>query len=128
MKQIACQKQVLNQDECINALKIVLADPGLRKKTAVYALELEDFKQFNSTFGYAYGDLLIAEIQHYLAGFDGVEVFRVSGVGFVLIKRATNYTQADEVAAEIAQRFNDIWHIREMDCVCAMNLGALYPT
>lgn len=117
----------LRREESVLFLEKVLANPAERKKTALFKLTLEDFKQFNNTFGYRYGDLLLEQVAAYLSSFQGAQVWRISGVEFLLALCDIAYSKADELSTEIASRFDDTWNIEDMDCICAVNIGMIFP-
>lgn len=97
------------------------------KSSAVFKLALVDFRSFNDIFGRHYGDLLLEQVNTYLAGFEGAEVLRSGGVEFLLILRGSGYARAGEIGEEICDRFNETWRIGDMDFVCAMSLGIVLP-
>lgn len=115
-----------SQDSCKGALSTLLSSASARKKAAIFKLHLENFKLFNDTFGYHYGDLLIERIGAFLEALT-TEVFHFSGVDFVFYLENCTYTQAVDVAEEITSRFDSTWHINDMDCMCTVNLGLLCP-
>lgn len=116
----------LRKEQAAERIAERLKSESARRATALVKLTLEDFKQFNNTFGYRYGDLLLAQVARYLCGFAGAEVWRISGVEFLLIFDNTGYQKAESLSQEIAARFDDTWHIEDMDCICAVNIGMLF--
>lgn len=115
-----------SKDACKEALGALLASAQTRKKASVFKLHLENFKLFNDTFGYHYGDLLIEHIGAFLNEFS-VQLFHYTGVDFIFFLENCSYTRAIEIAEDITSRFDSTWHINDMDCMCTINLGLLCP-
>ncbi|MDO5601145.1 MAG: GGDEF domain-containing phosphodiesterase [Oscillospiraceae bacterium] len=115
-----------SKDACKEALAGLLSSASSRKKASVFKLHLENFKLFNDTFGYHYGDMLIENIGAFLDGLSA-EVFHYTGVDFIFFLENCSYTRALEIADEITSRFDSTWHINDMDCMCTINLGLLCP-
>ena len=109
------------------ALLEEIAETPQAKSTAAFLISLSDFKSFNDIFGRHYGDLLLEKIIDYLGGFASSRVERCGGVDFLVLLSDTDYLKAEETADAICERFNDTWHIGNMDFVSAMSLGALLP-
>lgn len=115
-----------SKDACKQALGDLLSSASARKKASVFKLHLENFKLFNDTFGYHYGDLLIEHIGAFLNEFS-VRLFHYTGVDFIFFSENCSYTRALEIAEDITSRFDSTWHINDMDCMCTINLGLLCP-
>ena len=94
-----------------------------KKKGAVIQLHLEEFKSFNDTFGYEFGCLFLKEIARYLCEIEGTDVYRIAGVDFVVILEDTARTVVDTVLENIVTRFDNSWHINNLDCMCSVNIG-----
>ncbi|MEG2053592.1 MAG: GGDEF domain-containing phosphodiesterase, partial [Oscillospiraceae bacterium] len=109
-----------------DALAEVLSSSSKRKKTSIFKLHLENFKLFNDTFGYRYGDMLINEIAKFLSNFTP-NIYHMTGVDFLLICEEYSYSRALEAADEIAARFDNTWKINDVDCMSTINLGLLCP-
>ena len=111
---------------CAELLQQLLVSPAA-KQAGVFKIGLADFKEFNDIFGRHYGDLLLEKIIAYLSSFPAAQLFRPVGVEFLLILPNSGYTRTAEIADEICTRFNETWHIGDMDFICSMNLGFALP-
>lgn len=111
---------------CVELLQQLLVSPAA-KQAGVFKIGLADFKEFNDIFGRHYGDLLLEKIITYLSSFPAAQLFRPVGVEFLLILPNSGYTRTAEIADEICTRFNETWHIGDMDFICSMNLGFVLP-
>lgn len=111
---------------CCERLDAVLSD--VRGKGAVMKIYLESFKTLNDTFGYEFGEQLLAKVAAYFAAHEGCQVFRYAGVEFILLIEQASYAQAMDLADEITERFGQVWKIRNTDCLCSVHVGAItYP-
>jgi len=92
----------------------------------VIKLYLEDFKDFNETFGFHFGEMFLRKIARYLASLEGADVYRTAGVEFIIIFDKLKY--AAPILEEISKRFESGWNIEGIDCLCSINLAAVtYP-
>lgn len=111
---------------CLARLDAELADP--KNKGAAMKIYLESFKTLNDTFGYAFGELLLAEVADYLRRQPGCTVYRYLGVEFVILMEHGTYGQAAELADRLGDRFSQVWTINGTDCLCPVHIGiATYP-
>ena len=115
-----------NMPACIERLDAIFASNSRKNKGSVLKLHLENFKVFNDTFGYLYSDLLLKEIYQYLKSIEKAEVFRYTGIDFVIILEGMNYSQTMQVVETLQDRFEQHWRINDMDCMCVFNLGAIF--
>lgn len=112
---------------CFDRLDALIS-ASKKEKGAVIKLHMENFKSFNDTFGFNFGELLLKEIGGFLKGVQSAEVYRTSGVEFVLIFNNMSHTVILRNAGEIGQRFEESWRINGLDCMCSMNMAlAYYP-
>lgn len=109
---------------CAVELETILSQK--KAKGAVLKLYLENFKLFNDTFGYAYGELLLKEVALFLEALPGARVYRYGGVEFVVILDKQQFTATMELAQQIRDKFEETWHINDMDYMCAMSLGVVF--
>lgn len=111
---------------CLARLDAELADE--RNRGAALKLYLEGFKTLNDTFGYDFGERLLAQISEYLRSQPGCTVYRYIGVEFVVVLERGAYGQAAELADRIGERFSQVWTINGTDCLCSVHIGiATYP-
>ena len=125
-EELYTQLKAPDRAACAAALGQLLDTPRA-KNTAAFLVSLSDFKNFNDIFGRHYGDLLLGEISSYLGSFPAAEVQRCGGVDFLVLLSDTDYLAAQQAAEAICERFNETWHIGNMDFISAMSLGALLP-
>ncbi len=119
------ENAVSDKTSCRRVLDEVLSQK--KAKGAVLKLYLENFKLFNDTFAYDYGELFLQEVIAYLNGIENAQVFR-SGVEFIILLEGQSYSDALDTAHRIQERFENAWRIRGMDYMCAMAMGmVVYP-
>lgn len=111
---------------CLKKLGEVLNAPSSRG--VVLKLYLENFKILNKTFGYAYCEELLSQIREYLDGLGAGAVYRYIGVEFVMVLEHFSEGQASGLADGMLERFDNIWRIRGVDCLCSAHIGLCsYP-
>ncbi|MEG1779249.1 MAG: GGDEF domain-containing phosphodiesterase, partial [Oscillospiraceae bacterium] len=99
-----------------------------KERGGVLKLYLENFKLFDDMFGYAYGELLLKEVATFLSSIPNAQVFRYSGVSYIIILERQSYSQVMDVAQTLQERFEASWHINDMDYMCAVSIGMIcYP-
>jgi diguanylate cyclase (GGDEF)-like protein len=99
-----------------------------KPRGVVLKLHLENFKLFNDTFGFAYGERFLKEAVAFLQSLQKGPVFRLGGVEFALILDRHRLDEAQTVAGEISLRFEETWRINDMDYMCSVSIGMLsYP-
>ena len=99
-------------------------------KGALLYLDLDDFKHINDGLGHQYGDVLLQEIAYSLQETDGIKnsCYRMGGDEFVIIVKPWYFDKITEIVDKISKRFNDIWHIMDVDYYCTMSMGiAVFP-
>lgn len=111
---------------CINRLDYILRTPGA--KGVVLKLYLENFKSLNKTFGYDYCEELLSQITAYLKEVSGKNLYRYIGVEFILILEHFTEGTASDLAEDILERFEHVWKIKGVDCLCSAQIGLCsYP-
>lgn len=94
----------------------------------VLKLYLENFKILNTTFGYEYCEELLSQITAYLSGLDAGMVYRYIGVEFIIVLERWSQGQASGLGEAVLGRFDHVWKIRGVDCLCSAHMGLCsYP-
>ncbi len=112
-------------EPCIEKLKELL-EAGSKNKGAVVKLHLENFKEFNETFGFSFGELFLRKIARFLCELKDADVYRTAGVEFIVILEKANASAVIATLNDIAERFERAWPINDFDCMCSVNLAAEY--
>ena len=114
------------RNACLAALEDVITSK--KSKGGIIKVYLENFKEFNDTFGYAAGGSLIKEIAFFLCQFYEADVYRLRGVELILILDDCSHATILDIAQDIAERFEYSWKIGDIDCMCSISVGmAYYP-
>ena len=111
---------------CLQRLEETLSTPS--SKGVVLKLYLENFKSLNKSFGYEYCEELLSQIKGYLGEVTEGNIYRYIGVEFIIILEQYSEGQASDLADEILGRFENVWKIRGVDCLCSAQIGLCsYP-
>ena len=111
---------------CLQRLEETLGSPS--SKGVVLKLYLENFKSLNKSFGYEYCEELLSQIKGYLGEMAEGNIYRYIGVEFIIILEQYSEGQASDLADEILGRFENVWKIRGVDCLCSAQIGLCsYP-
>lgn len=116
--------------KCERDLDEILKNMNPGEKGCVVFLDLDNFKQVNDGLGHQYGDVLLQEIAYSLQETDGIKnsCYRMGGDEFVIIVKPWYFDKITEIVDKISKRFNDIWHIMDVDYYCTMSMGiAVFP-
>lgn len=97
-------------------------------KGVVMKVYLENFKSLNKSFGYDYCEELLSQITAYLNDVSEHNVYRYIGVEFVLVLEGYTEGSSSDLADEILERFEKVWKIHNVDCLCSVHIGLCsYP-
>lgn len=121
---------LFNRMKCERDLDELLKNMKPGEKGCVVFLDLDNFKQVNDGLGHQYGDVLLQEIALSLQETDGIKnsCYRMGGDEFVIIVKPWYFSMITEIVDKISKRFNDIWHIMDVDYYCTMSMGiAMFP-
>ncbi len=121
---------LFNRMKCERDLDELLKNMKPGEKGCVVFLDLDNFKQVNDGLGHQYGDVLLQEIALSLQETDGIKnsCYRMGGDEFVIIVKPWYFSIITEIVDKISKRFNDIWHIMDVDYYCTMSMGiAMFP-
>lgn len=101
---------------------------GPASKGVVMKLYLENFKHLNKIFGYDYCEELLSQITAYLSETADGNVYRHIGVEFIIVLEQFSEGRASELGEEILERFDHVWTINGIDCLCSAQIGLCsYP-
>lgn len=95
----------------------------LPSRGVVMKVCLQNFKNLNKTFGYDYCEELLARITSYLKETACGNVFRYIGVEFMIVLADAKEGQACDLASRILERFEHVWNVWDLDCVCSAQIG-----
>ena len=98
---------------------------GPASKGVVMKLYLENFKHLNKIFGYDYCEELLGQITSYLNDMANGSVYRHIGVEFIIILEQFSEGRAAELGEEILERFDHVWTIGGIDCLCSAQIGEM---
>lgn len=121
---------LFNRMKCERDLDELLKNMKPGEKGCVVFLDLDNFKQVNDGLGHQYGDVLLQEIALSLQETEGIKnsCYRMGGDEFVIIVKPWYFRMITEIVDKISKRFNDIWHIMDVDYYCTMSMGiAMFP-
>lgn len=121
---------LFNRMKCERDLDELLKNMKPGEKGCVVFLDLDNFKQVNDGLGHQYGDVLLQEIALSLQETEGIKnsCYRMGGDEFVIIVKPWYFQMITDIVDRISKRFNDIWHIMDVDYYCTMSMGiAMFP-
>lgn len=115
-----------SRSQCLAQLDALFAPiPSKGMAVKVY---LENFKSLNQAFGYEYCEKMLSQITDYLKDISEVTVYRYIGVEFILILDGCSEGQASALADTILERFENVWKVDGVDCLCSAQIGLCsYP-
>lgn len=96
---------------------------GKQEKGVVLKLYIENFKLLNDVFGYDYCEQLLNQIISWLSEMTEAKVYRHIGVEFIMILQKISQGQAEDLAQEILDRFDQVWNVGTTDCLCTVQIG-----
>lgn len=100
------------------------------QKGIVIFLDLDNFKQVNDGLGHQYGDVLLQEIANEIQSVDAIKnnCYRMGGDEFVIVIKPEYFSSVSDIVETISKRFNEAWHIMDVDYYCTMSMGlAIFP-
>lgn len=122
---------LFNRMKCERDLREILKNAiENNEKGIVVFLDLDNFKQVNDGLGHQYGDVLLQEIATSLQSIDAIKnsCYRMGGDEFVIIIHPEHFKQVSQIVDTISKRFNEAWHIMDVDYYCTMSMGlAVFP-
>lgn len=122
---------LFNRMKCERDLsEIIKSAIEKERKGILIFLDLDNFKQVNDGLGHQYGDMLLQEIATAIQSVDAIKnnCYRMGGDEFVIIIRPEYFKSVSEIVDTISKRFNESWHIMDVDYYCTMSMGlAVFP-
>lgn len=104
---------------------------GDSKKSALYFIDIDNFKYINDTMGHDFGDQLIIEVGNRLSSLlpDNSILYRLSGDEFILIMENINASsEAEEFAKKILNHFTKEFDVLNSTLHVSLSIGiVLYP-
>jgi len=111
--------------ECIESLTPLL-DERNKRKGAIAKLYLSDFKAFNDSFGYEFGGKLLNEITAFLESIDGIQVYHIRGVEYIIAIESHSKHFINSTMETILSRFEETWNIDNIYCICSVDAGIVF--
>lgn len=119
---------VYDRKHCDEYLTYILSEKRQPSKGVVLKLHIENFKRLNHVFSYEYCEELLRQIVSYFNETAQVAVYRYIGVEFIMVFEDAAVGTVVELCDKIAQRFDQVWRIRQTDCLCVVQMGICsYP-
>lgn len=122
---------LFNRMKCERDLsEIIKKTIAAREKGVLIFLDLDNFKQVNDGLGHQYGDVLLQEVAGALQSVPQINncCYRMGGDEFVIIVHPDKFKYITDIVETISKRFNQAWHIMDVDYYCTMSMGlAIFP-
>ena len=95
------------------------------EKSALFYIDLDDFKQLNDGRGRAAGDDLLKEVSKELIKVAGyhIQVYRTGGDEFAMIIPSSETGKTDTIRKKLTDVFKTPWEIGEEKFYCTMSMG-----
>lgn len=110
--------------------KIIFDNQSLR--TALFFIDIDNFKYVNDTMGHAFGDRLIVKVSEYLTGIlrEHAYLYRIGGDEFIIIWRGMKKEErVEEYAATILTDFLKSFDPDDSDIHISLSIGiSIYPS
>ncbi len=120
---------VSRRNSCYEYLDTVMSNTDRRNGGTALKIYIENFKRLNDVFGYDYCEELLQQILIYLRQVTGKKLHQFIGVEYIVILEHTTSVQAQAVCQEILDRFEHVWTIGDIDCLCSVQIGiCAFPT
>lgn len=97
-------------------------------KTALFFIDIDNFKYVNDTLGHAFGDLLIKKVSKRLTSLleNNFSLYRISGDEFILIlEDINNINYAEEYASNILSKFTKKFSIQKTTLYVSLSIGVV---
>jgi diguanylate cyclase (GGDEF)-like protein len=98
-------------------------------KGVIITTDLDNFKVFNNTFGYEYGDAFLKEVTSFMKNIDkAYNIYRSGGDELTLLLNNAGVEEGKRVANRIQKRFNSEWQINDIEYRGTISIGIVaYP-
>ena len=111
------------KNPCYEYLDSILSETERRASGSAIKIYSENFKRLNEIFGYDYCEALLQQILDYLRRATGKRLHHFIGMEYIVILEHTTSSQAQAICQEILDRFEHVWTVGEIDCVCSIQIG-----
>ncbi len=99
----------------------------LQSSYAFILLDIENFKYFNTRYGYLLGDKMLVALAQFLSTLGSAnEVFRLGGDRFCLCIPAKDISYADSLVTKITDRMDQVWELDENALFLQVNLAVIH--
>lgn len=118
-----------HKNQCQEYLDMLLSSNDRHSSGTALKIYIENFKRLNDIFGYDYCEELLSQILDYLKRATGKRVHHFIGMEYIIILERTTSSQAQAVCQEILDRFEHVWTVGDIDCICSVQIGICsFPT
>jgi len=98
-------------------------------KGVIITVDMDNFKIFNNTFGYEYGDIFLKEVSNFMKNMDpSYNIYRSGGDEITLLITNVGIEEGKKVVNKIQRRFNNEWQIGDIEYKSTVCIGVIsYP-
>lgn len=116
-------------NQCQEYLETLMSSDGRHSSGVALKIYIENFKRLNEIFGYGYCEGLLSQILNYLRKITGRRIHHFIGMEYIVILEHTTTSHAQAVCQEIIERFEHVWTVGDIDCICSVQIGICsFPT
>ena len=116
-------------NQCQEYLDTLMSSNGRHSSGVALKIYIENFKRLNEIFGYGYCEDLLSQILNYLRKTTGKRIHHFIGMEYIVILEHTTASHAQAVCQEILDRFEHVWTVGDIDCICSVQIGICsFPT
>ncbi|GLS22259.1 GGDEF-domain containing protein [Labrys miyagiensis] len=118
-----------NRQRLSDRLKEILATRnGMRERSALLQIDLDDFKSVNDTLGHGTGDALLKLAANRIRGVlqEGDSAYRYAGDEFAIIQYGKDPSEAESVAHALVDAFKVPFIINEMPLFVGASVGIAF--
>lgn len=117
------------RNACYDYLEAAMSGDGKKTSGTAVKIYIENFKRLNDVFGYDYCEELLQKILEFLRHVLGKRLHQFIGVEYIAVLERTSSSQAQDICQEILDRFEHVWTVGDIDCMCSVQIGLCsYPT
>ena len=108
--------------------EILATNNGVRERSALLQIDLDDFKSVNDTLGHGTGDALLKLAANRIRGVlqEGDSAFRYAGDEFAIIQYGKEPIEAESVAQALVDAFKTPFIINEMPLFVGASVGIAF--
>ncbi len=116
-------------NQCQEYLDMLMSSDGRHSSGVALKIYIENFKRLNEIFGYGYCEGLLSQILNYLRKTTGKRVHHFIGMEYIIVLDHTTTSHAKSICQEILERFEHVWTVGDIDCICSIQIGICsFPT